>query len=58
LLRTDIEVLEEHNSKLLDAVNYKILKLDCLDEIEKMGFNFADLKQLKLRLTEIGMVII
>jgi len=44
LLRTDIEVLEEHNSKLLEAVNSKVLKLDCLDEIEKIGFHFADLK--------------
>ena len=54
LLRTDIEVLEEHDSKLLNAVNSKILKLDCLDEIEKMGFNFADLRKLNLRLTEIA----
>ena len=54
LLKTDIEVLEEHNSKLLEAVNSKVLKLDCLDEIEKIGFHFADLKKLKLTLTEIG----
>ena len=54
LLKTDIEVLEEHDSKLLDTVNSKILKLDSLDEIEKMGFNFANIKKLKLRLTEIA----
>ena len=54
LLKTDIEVLEEHDTKLLDTINSKILKLDCLDEIEKMGFNFADLKKFKMCLIEIA----
>jgi len=54
LLKTDIEVIEEHGSKLVEDVNSKILKLDSLNEIEKMGFTFTELKKLNLRLTEIG----
>ena len=54
LLKSDIEILEEHDAKSLNTLHSKILKLNFLDEIEKFGFNFADLKKLKLRLKEIA----
>jgi len=54
LLKTDIEIIEEHGSKLVEDVDSKVLKLDCWDEIEKIGFTFTELKKLNLRLTEIG----
>ena len=54
LLKRDIEVLKEHDSKLLDSMNSKILKLNCLDEVEMMGFNFGDLKKLNWALKEMA----
>ena len=54
LRKRELEILEEQDLKMLDVIHSKALKLDCLDEIEKMGFNFANLKKLKLRLTEIA----
>ena len=54
LRKRELEILKEQNLKLLDNVHTKASKLDCLDEIENMGFNYANLKKLKLRLTEIA----